>query len=186
MTADSFRNQQQPAYRPLALPICVCPGSGQRLQCPVPSRSAMLRGQEWSLRRQGLRAVRAGQVAVVDGHQMFNRPGPRLVDGLEWLVGLLHGHPEVMPPAFPWVMLHDLDQPQPAATAPGVGCHDCNHHQHQALHLDRCVCSLHAAMRSRWCSSFARRCATEAVLLRTSDNAWPATSGMPAEILKPP
>lgn len=32
----------------------------------------------------------------------------RLVDALEWLVGLLHGLPEVMPPDFPWVMLTDL------------------------------------------------------------------------------
>ncbi|KAG8466794.1 hypothetical protein KFE25_008173 [Diacronema lutheri] len=37
-----------------------------------------------------LEAVRAGRVVLVDGDAMFNRPGPRLVDALEWLVWLLH------------------------------------------------------------------------------------------------
>jgi iron complex transport system substrate-binding protein len=38
-----------------------------------------------------LRAVRQGRVAIVDGNQYFNRPGPRLVDSLEILVEILHG-----------------------------------------------------------------------------------------------
>jgi ABC-type Fe3+-hydroxamate transport system substrate-binding protein len=46
--------------------------------------------------------VREGRVAVVDGNQMFNRPGPRLLDALEWLVALLHQRPELIPPGFPW------------------------------------------------------------------------------------
>lgn len=37
-----------------------------------------------------LRAVQENNVALVDGNQMFNRPGPRLVDCLEWLVDWLH------------------------------------------------------------------------------------------------
>ena len=41
-----------------------------------------------------LRAVRSGRVWLVDGNQMFNRPGPRLVDALEWLVSILHGSAE--------------------------------------------------------------------------------------------
>jgi iron complex transport system substrate-binding protein len=49
-----------------------------------------------------LPAVRAGRVAVVDGNQMFNRPGPRIVDAFEWLVGWLQEKPEVMPRGFPW------------------------------------------------------------------------------------
>jgi len=49
-----------------------------------------------------LPAVRAGRVAVVDGNQMFNRPGPRLVDGFEWLVGWLNDRPELIPREFPW------------------------------------------------------------------------------------
>ncbi|KAF8070915.1 TPS5 [Scenedesmus sp. PABB004] len=53
----------------------------------------------------GLAAVRAGRVALVDGSAMFNRPGPRLVDALEFLVGLLHGRPELVPADFPWRLL---------------------------------------------------------------------------------
>lgn len=35
-------------------------------------------------------AVRAGRVAVADGHQYFNRPGPRLVESLEMLAEIVH------------------------------------------------------------------------------------------------
>lgn len=49
-----------------------------------------------------LPAYRAGRVAVVDGNQMFNRPGPRLVEGFEWLVGWLQGRGELVPGGFPW------------------------------------------------------------------------------------
>jgi iron complex transport system substrate-binding protein len=49
-----------------------------------------------------VRAVRDGRVALVDGNEMFNRPGPRLVDAFEWLVGWLNGLPQLMPEAFPW------------------------------------------------------------------------------------
>lgn len=37
-----------------------------------------------------LRARREGRVHAVDGHHLFNRPGPRLVDSLEALAELLH------------------------------------------------------------------------------------------------
>jgi iron complex transport system substrate-binding protein len=37
-----------------------------------------------------LPAVRNGQVYVVDGSSYFNRPGPRLVDGVEILASILH------------------------------------------------------------------------------------------------
>lgn len=37
-----------------------------------------------------LRAVREGRVAVTDGNQYFNRPGPRIVEGLEILMEILH------------------------------------------------------------------------------------------------
>jgi iron complex transport system substrate-binding protein len=49
-----------------------------------------------------LRAVRAGQVVVMDGNAYFNRPGPRLVDSLEMLAHTLH-------PEF-----HPLPERQPA------------------------------------------------------------------------
>jgi iron complex transport system substrate-binding protein len=48
------------------------------------------------IRRPGwasLKAVREGRVALTDGHQYFNRPGPRLVESLEILAEVLHpGH----------------------------------------------------------------------------------------------
>jgi len=37
-----------------------------------------------------LRAVRAGQVFVIDGHHYFNRPGPRLVESAEIIAEILH------------------------------------------------------------------------------------------------
>ncbi|KAJ3299389.1 hypothetical protein HK104_009090 [Borealophlyctis nickersoniae] len=42
------------------------------------------------------------RVAIVDGNQMFNRPGPRLVDCLEFLVGWIWERPELIPAGFPW------------------------------------------------------------------------------------
>jgi iron complex transport system substrate-binding protein len=39
---------------------------------------------------EALRAVRDGRVAAVDGHQYFNRPGPRLVESAEILAEILH------------------------------------------------------------------------------------------------
>lgn len=66
------------------------------------------------LHRHALRAHREGQVVVVDGNQMFNRPGPRLVDALEFLVGLLHNQPDIIPDDFPWqrYQLPALEQAQ--------------------------------------------------------------------------
>ena len=37
-----------------------------------------------------LRAVRTGRVYAADGSAYFSRPGPRLIDGIEILAGLLH------------------------------------------------------------------------------------------------
>jgi len=60
-----------------------------------------------------LRGVREGSAICVDGDAMFNRPGPRLVDALEWLASWVY--PDVpaiaalRPPNFP-------DAPWPAAT----------------------------------------------------------------------
>ena len=41
---------------------------------------------EW----HGLDAVKNGEVYVVDGSSYFNRPGPRVVDGLEILAQIFH------------------------------------------------------------------------------------------------
>jgi iron complex transport system substrate-binding protein len=60
-----------------------------------------------------LEAVRAGEVYAVDGSAYFNRPGPRLVDGVEVLASILH--PEVFAdaPADSFARL--------PSTAPAVG-----------------------------------------------------------------
>ncbi|KAF9911909.1 hypothetical protein EC991_001813 [Linnemannia zychae] len=47
-------------------------------------------------------AGKATTIALVDGNQMFNRSGPRLVECTEWLVMLLHDRPEFEPVDFPW------------------------------------------------------------------------------------
>jgi len=47
---------------------------------------ALAARSEW----QRLRAVREGRVALVDGNQYFNRPGPRLADSAEILAEILH------------------------------------------------------------------------------------------------
>lgn len=57
-----------------------------------------LAGEGWWL---DLPAVRNGRVFVVDGNQMFNRPGPRLVDAFEWLVSVVNGRAEIAPAGFP-------------------------------------------------------------------------------------
>ncbi len=41
--------------------------------------------REW----HSLRAVREERVFIVDGNQFFNRPGPRLVESLEILAGIV-------------------------------------------------------------------------------------------------
>jgi len=46
--------------------------------------------------RRDLRAVKEGQVVLVDGNAHFNRPGPRLVEALEFLVGVVSSHVTVV------------------------------------------------------------------------------------------
>ncbi|KXZ52298.1 hypothetical protein GPECTOR_10g930 [Gonium pectorale] len=76
--------------------------------------AAVLEDEEWWC---GLRAVRSGSVVLVDGNQHFNRPGPRLVEALEWLVGLLAERPDLMPPGFPWERLTPGEQAAEEAAA---------------------------------------------------------------------
>ncbi len=49
-----------------------------------------------------LPAVINNRVAIVDGNQMFNRPGPRVVDAQEFLIGWLNDCPHLIPEDFPW------------------------------------------------------------------------------------
>jgi iron complex transport system substrate-binding protein len=83
------------ASTPGAVIVCPC---GVGLDAAMEMTRALAREGWWS----ELSAVRAGRVAVVDGNQMFNRPGPRLVDAFEWLVGWLQGRPALIPAGFPW------------------------------------------------------------------------------------
>jgi ABC-type Fe3+-hydroxamate transport system substrate-binding protein len=83
------------ATKPDALIICPCGISLPRVR----EMAANLGHQAWW---PDLPAVRTGRVALVDGNQMFNRPGPRLIDAFEWLVGWLNDRPELIPKDFPW------------------------------------------------------------------------------------
>ena len=47
-----------------------------------------------------LKAVRAGRVWLADGNQLFNRPGPRIVETFEVLREILRGEGEAIPEGF--------------------------------------------------------------------------------------
>jgi iron complex transport system substrate-binding protein len=83
------------ATRPGAVIVAPC---GLTLD-EADAETRKLLGQEWF---GSLPAVEAGRVVAVDGNQMFNRPGPRLIDAFEWMVGWLQGRPELIPEGFPW------------------------------------------------------------------------------------
>lgn len=56
----------------------------------IPQTLDNLRPLAAEARWRGLRAVREGRVYVADGHHLFNRPGPRLVESAEVLAEILH------------------------------------------------------------------------------------------------
>eukprot|EP00667_Euglena_gracilis_P019937 EG_transcript_21443 len=60
----------------------------------IPTTRKELPGLRWL---PDLCAAAKGRAVVVNGNHMFNRPGPRLVDALEWLVGFLHDRPDWAP-----------------------------------------------------------------------------------------
>ncbi|MCC6428073.1 MAG: ABC transporter substrate-binding protein [Phycisphaerales bacterium] len=76
--------------------------------CPcgvdLPGARSMVAGLHAKPWFASLRAVRTGRLAVVDGTQTFSRPGPRLVDAFEWLVGWINDRPDLIPAGFPWEM----------------------------------------------------------------------------------
>jgi len=83
------------ASKPEAIVICPCGLDLDRTR----ASARELAMQDWF---RNLPATRARRVALVDGNQMFNRPGPRLVDAFEWLVGWLNDLPKLIPSDFPW------------------------------------------------------------------------------------
>jgi iron complex transport system substrate-binding protein len=58
---------------------------------------AQIAHREAEMHREQLVAVGASEVVAVDAASYFSRPGPRIVDGLELLAGILH--PELFPDA---------------------------------------------------------------------------------------
>lgn len=80
--------------------IIICP-CGLDIQETLKELPPLLASGFWP----DLKAVKAGRVVLVDGNQMFNRPCCRLVDCFEFLVGLLHEKPEVIPQGYPWRFL---------------------------------------------------------------------------------
>ncbi|MBX3377116.1 MAG: ABC transporter substrate-binding protein [Phycisphaeraceae bacterium] len=83
------------AMQPEAVIVCPC-GVG------LEGTREMVQDLEQQAWWRKLPAVENGRVALVDGNQMFNRPGPRLVEAYEWLVGWLNERRELMPVGFPW------------------------------------------------------------------------------------
>jgi iron complex transport system substrate-binding protein len=59
--------------------------------------NAEIAHREAEMHRDQLAALGAGEVVAVDASAYFSRPGPRIVDGLELLAGILH--PELFPDA---------------------------------------------------------------------------------------
>jgi ABC-type Fe3+-hydroxamate transport system substrate-binding protein len=97
------------ASRPERVAVCPC---GYPLAA-VREAVRALEGQEWWESLEPVRAARAeaargrtsDRVMLVDGNQMFNRPGPRLVDAMEWLAGWIGDRAETIPEGFaaePW------------------------------------------------------------------------------------
>jgi iron complex transport system substrate-binding protein len=53
-----------------------------------------------------LPCARSGRVAAVDGSSYFNRPGPRIVEGLEILAAILRSEPpSPLPSGAAWVSM---------------------------------------------------------------------------------
>ena len=84
------------ATNPRYLVIAPC---GLTLEQAIHETNQLFKAHEWF--RQ-LPAVKEGRVAVVDGNQMFNRPGPRVVDALEFMVALINDRPQLIPEQFPF------------------------------------------------------------------------------------
>jgi iron complex transport system substrate-binding protein len=80
------------AARPDVLVLACCGYDVARTRADLP---LLVRREGW----HGLPAVRAGQVWLVDGSAYFSRPGPRIVDSLELLAGILH--PALFPRRWP-------------------------------------------------------------------------------------
>lgn len=99
--AITISTEELKAACPDRLIVCPC---GLDLEAIRQQLDVLTTTEWWS----DIPAVKNNQVAIVDGNQMFNRPGPRLIDAFCWLVGWLQERPEVIPNNFPWQpVVHD-------------------------------------------------------------------------------
>jgi iron complex transport system substrate-binding protein len=80
------------SYDPEVLVVAPC---GFGLEQTAENRTDLTDREGWA----DLTAVREGRVYAVDGHHYVNRPGPRLVDTLEFLAGVVHPELFDAPPA---------------------------------------------------------------------------------------
>ena len=104
---DALGRPGEPAFRvdweqvraaaPEVLVLMPC---GYGLDATLAEVERLLDGPSgWPPPGDDLPAVRAGRVYAVDGSAYFNRPGPRVVGGIEILAGILH--PEALASAGP-------------------------------------------------------------------------------------
>jgi iron complex transport system substrate-binding protein len=101
------------AAAPEVVVLTVCGFDVARTCAELPAVAAR---PEWC----GLPAVAAGRVYAADGSAFFSRSGPRLVDGLEILAGILHPDAVGVPlPEERCVRLHAAhSRPEPPAESP--------------------------------------------------------------------
>ena len=74
--------------------------------------------REAEMHRDQLRRVGAGEVVAVDAAAYFSRPGPRIVDGLELLAGILHPELFPEPPRRPGALTRRAREPVRPGSAP--------------------------------------------------------------------
>jgi iron complex transport system substrate-binding protein len=84
------------ATKPRYLVVAPC---GLTLEQARNETDALYRSHAWF---REIPAVQDGRVAVVDGNQMFNRPGPRVVDALEFMVAFINDRHHLIPDDFPY------------------------------------------------------------------------------------
>jgi Family of unknown function (DUF5522) len=90
-----------------------------------------LLSKEWF---SSLRAVRSGHVYAVDGDAMFNRPGPRLVEAMEWLGSIINPNDlelKYLAKCFPCIQLPP-SLPIVSSTAKDTANHN-DHTNHQSV-----------------------------------------------------
>ena len=92
------------AAAPQRIILCPC---GDGLDATTRELPALVAQRWWPL-LPAVMSADPDHVVVVDGNSMFSRPGPRLVDAFEWLVGWINDRPEVIPEGFPVRRLVDL------------------------------------------------------------------------------